>query len=229
MNEHKKTTDSMNEQDSKEKYVEMAVPINKDAQWYKAMKDALKDITVKWQNGNFHITLVFIKNHPDPRESMRTLEYPMNQSLKNRVAPIFEFDTLDVFTTMSGREHIVNLTCSQVPEEFMEMEEKLRKEWISYGAEISDFRLHVTLGRIPAEVCSIDDVKKRLARVDMPSFKERIWKAEFKELSTHKSLGTWTFHADEETAKDVYRREYLHHFRNACGNIGMCDRKFWEK
>ena len=45
-------------------YLELKVPIQYDSTWFAELRKALNDISVKWQKGFFHITMVFIDETP---------------------------------------------------------------------------------------------------------------------------------------------------------------------
>ena len=43
-------------------YLELNIPFQRNAQWYRELSDAMQDerIPVRWQNGFYHITVAFI-------------------------------------------------------------------------------------------------------------------------------------------------------------------------
>ena len=145
-------------------YLEIKVPISFDAPWFSEVRKALKNIPVHWQNGYYHITMVFIDNTLNLPE----VEAVMHKYLDSANAVAITFDKLDVFATNSGMI-IVHLTASLIPETFKTLVNELRSEIRLTNSNIeSDFRLHVTLGRISELGADIDDIGSLIDEMDMP-------------------------------------------------------------
>lgn len=76
----------------------------------------------------------------------------MNRDLASFEAPELTFDKLDAFGKRSGGG-VVFLTCTSVPESLLQMVDALRQDLEAAGCVIeSDFKLHVTLGRVDKDV-----------------------------------------------------------------------------
>ena len=125
-------------------YLEIIVPINYDDPWLVELRSHFAGIPVRWQNGFYHITMVFVNEAPKGVDICPILE----KHLANAVAPELTFDQLDVFSTRSGM-YIIHLSASEVPESFLALTEAIRADMKAVGCMIqSDFMLHVTLGRL---------------------------------------------------------------------------------
>ena len=82
---------------------------------------------------------------------------------------------------MSGEELIVFLTSSAPSERFMSLVESLRSEVEKIGANMeSNFRLHITLGRIKARLASLEQVEEVVKKIDVPPFTLTLQDAEYK-------------------------------------------------
>ena len=143
-------------------YLELKVPIQYDAAWFAELRKALNGISIKWQKGFFHITMVFIDETPKDVDLICILD----KNLKFFAAPSIVFDMLDVFSSKTGM-HIINLTSSKVPNTFLLLIQNIRKELKAAGCLIlSDFRLHVTLGRVidsKVPLSKLDNIIKTIA------------------------------------------------------------------
>lgn len=148
-------------------YLEIQVPLRYDAQWFKTLREACKGIPVRWQKGYFHITMAFLDETPSDVDFVSVI----GEQLRTTTAPTLTFDKLDVFSTMSGDMYIVNLTCRNISQTFVNLVNKVRAEFEKQGAVIeSDFRLHVTLGRIKDLTISQKEIENILADVVLPLF-----------------------------------------------------------
>ena len=74
-------------------------------------------------------------------------------------APVLTFDKLDVLSTYSGM-FIVHLTSTTIPDDFLLLTEAIRSNMKAVGCQIdSEFRLHVTLGRIIDKDLSLQNLQ----------------------------------------------------------------------
>ena len=148
-------------------YLEIKVPISFDAPWFTQLRKALKDIPVHWQNGYYHITMAFL----DETRNIPEIEAIMHRYLDNANAVSITFNKLDVFTTNSGMK-IVHLTTDSIPDDFQKLVNNIRND-ISGNTStsiLSDFRLHVTLGRISMPEADINDVGFLIDEIDFSPF-----------------------------------------------------------
>ena len=111
-------------------YLEIKVPISFDAPWFYELRKALNDFPVYWQNGYYHITMVFL----DETKNLPNVEAIMHKYLDNAGAVSITFDKLDVFSTWSGL-FIVHLTATRIPEVFQSLVNDIRNELTLTGSK----------------------------------------------------------------------------------------------
>jgi 2'-5' RNA ligase len=148
-------------------YLEIKVPISYNAPWFSELRKALKDMPVHRQNGYYHITMAFL----DETRNIPEIEAIMHSYLDNANAVSITFNKLDVFTTNSGMK-IVHLTTDSIPDDFQKLVNNIRND-ISGNTStsiLSDFRLHVTLGRISMPEADINDVGFLIDEIDFSPF-----------------------------------------------------------
>lgn len=147
-------------------YLEIQVPLRSDASWFEELRSVCHCLPVRWQAGFFHITLAFVDETPEDLNLFPVLD----KHFGTLVAPTLVFDKLDAFTISSGM-HIVYLTASQVPQTFLSVIESVRSDMKDAGCVIkSDFRLHVTLGRIKDSGIELANVKRHVESVSIQPF-----------------------------------------------------------
>ena len=147
-------------------YLEIKVPIRFGEEWFEDLRDVLDDVTVTWQKGFYHITMVFLDFTPTDVD----LRPILRRHLEKAPAPVITFDKLDAFSTRSDM-HIINMTASKVPEDFLALIEALRTDLKEAGCKIqSGFKLHVTLGRVKDPSVRISELKQMMSSVDFPTF-----------------------------------------------------------
>lgn len=159
-------------------YLEIKVPISFDAPWFSELRTVLNGIPVYWQNGYFHITMVFL----DETKNLPMVEAIMHKYLDNANAVSITFDKLDVFSTWSGLL-IVHLTATHIPETFQSLVNEIRNEIALTNSKIqSDFRLHVTLGRISNPEADIKDIGFLIDEIDFPPLTLTLNEVEYREF-----------------------------------------------
>ena len=172
--------------DSGETYIEIVVPVRKNAGWLVELKQAMKEgfVPVGWQNGNYHITLAFLKKVPS-REGVIAI---MTRHLASFEAPELTFDKIGSFSKSMGG--VVFLTCSDVPESLLQMVDALRQDLEAAGCVVeSDFKLHVTLGRVNKDVHVEADLLRELTEsVEVPAFSLRLNVCNYKNKEDHRTL-----------------------------------------
>lgn len=148
-------------------YLELDVPLRKDARWFNSLKTALRDYPVSWQNGFYHVTMVFIDENPNRINLIPIFE----KQLMTAVAPILVFDKIDVFTANNGKEHIINLTSTAIPDSFLSLIEAIRYDLNKVGCILkSDFKLHVTLGRLDESIIDLTTLGRLINKVALTPF-----------------------------------------------------------
>lgn len=147
-------------------YLEIQVPLRYDAQWFKMLRNVCKGIPVRWQKGYYHITLVFLDETPANTD----LSPILAKHLTAFRAPRLKFDKLETFVTKFGM-HVVYLTSSNIPHEFGGLVQSIREDLKAAGGRMeSDFKLHVTLGRIKDSRICLKDLQNVIGLTQIPSF-----------------------------------------------------------
>lgn len=169
-------------------YLSINVPVCKNAKWYNLLLDELKSVDVRWQHGHYHITLAYLDETPEDVDFGSVI----STKVVGMAAPSLTFDKLDAFTSGSGKEHIIYLTVSDIPESFSSWVDGIRRDIVSAGGVInSGFKLHVTLGRVDAGKISLEELQDRINNVRVPSFSLRLSELEYMVPKVHKLLKGW--------------------------------------
>ncbi len=167
-------------------YIEMKVPIRFEDSWFRQLRDLLDGVDIRWQRGYYHITMAFLDFAPDKVNMIPGL----NGILDDAVAPVITFDMLDAFASGYHRQ-VIHLTTTEVPEEFLDMVEQIRQYFLAKGCEIqSDFKLHVTLGRVQDPKMNVRKLKDIISQVDLPTFTMELTDVEYR-VFRGKTLGLW--------------------------------------
>lgn len=147
-------------------YIEIMVPSVHKTDCLDRLKHQLGALPVHWQHDCHHITMAFI----DETHNADAIKSIICKNFAN-VPPIkITFDKFNAFTAHSGI-HIIHLAASNVPDELLLLNQKIRKEIIDTGSAIySDFYLHVTLGRVMDKEIMLDDVCRLIDNVESPSY-----------------------------------------------------------
>ena len=169
-------------------YLSINVPVDTEAQWYNSLTRELERVDVRWQHGHYHITLAYLDETPEGVDFGSVI----STKVVGKAAPYLTFDKLDAFTGGSGKEHIIYLTVSDIPESFSSWVTEIRKDIVSAGGVIkSGFKLHVTLGRVDAGKISLEELQARINKVRVPSFSLRLSELEYMVPKVHKLLKGW--------------------------------------
>ena len=204
-----------------EHYIELLVPIRQNAKWFVALKDKMSERGIKltWKYSHYHITLAFITEIVEKKGV--SISATPNKCLYYTAAPHLTFDTLDAFTSRKG-EHIIHLTSSNPSEEFGELVDDVRRTLEEDGWKFEpEFKLHVTLERVPSTQISLEDLQASLREVHVPSFTLQLNEARFMERETHKCLENYTLYPDKESAQKAREERTRRAFRNALSNFQL--------
>ena len=167
-------------------YLEIKVPISLDDYWFRELRDLLDGVDIRWQRGYYHITMAFLDFAPDGVNLVPGL----NGILEEALAPTITFDTLDAFASGPHRQ-VIHLTTTDAPEDFLTLVEDVRRYFKSKGCVIqSDFRLHVTLGRVQDPRMNVRKLKEIISQVDLPTFTMELTGVEYR-IFRGKTLGMW--------------------------------------
>ena len=167
-------------------YIEIKVPISFDDYWFRELRDLLDGVDIRWQRGYYHITMAFLDYAPD-NVNMRP---GLNGILDEAVAPTITFDALDAFASGPHRQ-VIHLTTTEAPADFLALVEEIRRFFKAKGCTIqSDFRLHVTLGRVQDPRMNVRKLKEIISQVDLPEMTLELEDVEYR-VFRGKSLGLW--------------------------------------
>ena len=168
-------------------YLELKVPIRYVDSWFAELRELLDGVNVRWQRDYYHITMVFLDYAPDNVNLVPGL----SERLEDALAPTITFDRLDAFATGGGHKQVIHLTTSHVPEDFLALVQDIRRYMKGKGCDIqSDFRLHVTLGRVQDPRTNLHQIKEAISQVDLPDITLDLSNVEYR-VFRGKTLGQW--------------------------------------
>jgi 2'-5' RNA ligase len=168
-------------------YLELKVPIRYVDSWFAELRELLDGVNVRWQRDYYHITMVFLDYAPDNVNLVPGL----SERLEDALAPTITFDRLDAFATGGGHKQVIHLTTSHVPEDFLALVQDIRRYMKGKGCDIqSDFRLHVTLGRVQDPRTNLRQIKEAISQVDLPDITLDLSNVEYR-VFRGKTLGQW--------------------------------------
>lgn len=168
-------------------YLELKVPIRYVDSWFAELRELLDGVNVRWQRDYYHITMVFLDYAPDNVNLVPGL----SERLEDALAPTITFDRLDAFATGGGHKQVIHLTTSNVPEDFLALVQDIRRYMKGKGCDIqSDFRLHVTLGRVQDPRTNLRQIKEAISQVDLPDITLDLSNVEYR-VFRGKTLGQW--------------------------------------
>ena len=168
-------------------YLELKVPIRYVDSWFTELRDLLDGVNIRWQRDYYHITMVFLDYAPDNVNLLPGLSERLGEAL----APTITFDRLDAFATGGGHKQVIHLTTSQVPADFLALVQDIRRYMKGKGCDIqSDFRLHVTLGRVQDPRTNLRQIKEAISQVDLPDITLDLSNVEYR-VFRGKTLGQW--------------------------------------
>lgn len=168
-------------------YLELKVPIRYEDSWFAELRELLDGVNVRWQRDYYHITMVFLDYAPDNVNLVPGL----SERLEDALAPTITFDRLDAFATGGGHKQVIHLTTSHVPEDFLALVQDIRRYMKGKGCDIqSDFRLHVTLGRVQDPRTNLRQIKEAISQVDLPDITLDLSNVEYR-VFRGKTLGQW--------------------------------------
>ena len=160
--------------------LKIAVPLRLNTRWYNALRQAFLSagIPVNWQSGGFHVTAIFMYDDTQ-KDILKTL---FEHIISHHDAPELTFDKLDAFTGKKSGKHVVNLTSTNPSHEYSSFINEFRAAAIEAGAQLEDYRLHVTLGRIHDSRASLDTAQEILSSVRLEPFSVTLRSVIFKYL-----------------------------------------------
>lgn len=167
-------------------YIEIKVPICFEDSWFRQLRDLLDGVDIRWQRSYYHITMAFLDYAPD-NVNMRP---GLNEILNEAIAPTITFDKLDAFASGYHR-HVIHLTTTDAPKDFLGIVKNIRQYFLSKGCEIqSEFKLHVTLGRVQDPRMNVRKLQDIISQVDLPVLTLELKDVEYR-VFRGKTLGLW--------------------------------------
>ena len=169
-------------------YLEIKVPVSFDDYWFRELRDLLRDVDIRWQRGYYHITMAFLDFAPDGVNLVPGL----NTLLDDAVAPAITFDTLDAFASGPHRQ-VIHLTTTDAPQDFLALVEDVRRFFKAKGCVLqSDFKLHVTLGRVQDPRMNVHKLKDIISQVELPDITLDLTEVDYRVFKDYgKPLGHW--------------------------------------
>ena len=186
---------------TKENYLEIHVGISTRAKWYLELQRKMEKLNVKCKKSRFHITALFMNDDALKNEIIEAFD----RILSHSQAPRLTFNKLEAFTSKSGKEHIVNLTSTRPEVGFRQLVENLRDCAINLGGHIEDYRLHVTITRVPVSIISLEDLQKQIAGINLPEFTLVLKTIEYRYKTRDPEKGYITGWEYDETNKRFYK------------------------
>ena len=167
-------------------YIEIKVPIRYEESWFEELRDLLDGVDIRWQRGYYHITMAFLDYAPDNVNMIPGL----NDILSDAIAPTITFDKLDAFASGYHRQ-VIHLTTTDAPADFLDLVGEIRRYFLAKGCKMqSDFKLHVTLGRVQDARMNVSKLKDIISQVDLPTFTMQLTGVEYR-VFRGKTLGLW--------------------------------------
>ena len=158
-------------------YLEVEIPLDHESEWYIDLKDFSRGMPINWQKGYWHITIVFI----DATSDTEAVSEIIVRHLSSLGEQMIILDRLEAFTSTGGGTHIIHLSASDIPEEFLRTVKGIRKDLAECGCRIqSSFKLHVTLGRADASKLEPEEIKALLDEVDYTPFRVTLRKYNYR-------------------------------------------------
>ena len=169
-------------------YLELKVPVRNESVWLKDLKSALLGLPVRWQNGHYHITMAFLDQTPSNFDVASIID----KHLSKAEPQMLKFDKIDAFTANNTGMYIINLTTSGVPERFKRLVNDIRDDLKANGCVMnSEFRLHVTLGRLDTSTIDLEKLLKIIRAIKIPVFQMELDSFEYRKFRGE-SIKVWS-------------------------------------
>jgi 2'-5' RNA ligase len=169
-------------------YLEIKVPVSFDDYWFRELRDLLRGVDIRWQRNYYHITMAFLDFAPDGVNLVPGL----NTLLEDAVAPAITFDKLDAFASGYHRQ-VIHLSTTDAPQDFLALVEDVRRFFKAKGCVLqSDFKLHVTLGRVQYPRMNVHKLKDIISQVELPDITLDLTEVDYRVFKDYgKPLGHW--------------------------------------
>ena len=169
-------------------YLELKVPIRFEDSWFRQLRSLLDGVNIRWQRNYYHITIAFLDFAPDGVNLVPGL----NEHLGDTFAPVITFDKIDAFASGYHRQ-VIHLTTTDAPDDFMALVKDIRQYFISKGCKIqSDFKLHVTLGRVQDPRMNVSKLQDIISQVQLPDITLDLTEVDYRIFKDYgKPLAHW--------------------------------------
>ena len=191
---------------TKQNYLEIHVGISTRAKWYLELQKKMNRLNVECKKSRFHITTLFMNDDALKDNLIDTFD----RILSHSQAPRLTFNKLEAFTSKSGKEHVVNLTSTRPEVGFRQLVDNLRNYAIKLGAHIEDYRLHVTIAKVPVGKITLEELQKKIAGINLPEFTLVLKNIEYRyKMRDLKKgyIGGWTYDETNQRFNKVEKDE----------------------
>ena len=176
-------------------FFEIKIPVRKNEgwnDWAKNMRSTIKSagIPVRWQMFHYHMTLLFL----DDDNCIEDLNQEFEQCMSVFYSLPIAIDKLDAFTTGDGAIHVIYLTSTQVPPQILTLADDVRTlaDGMNANYDKRPFKPHITLGRVPTDKVSLEQLQTVLRTIEQPVFNCVLNEAEHRYYRGDK-IKTWKF------------------------------------
>lgn len=166
-------------------YFELQVPIDYQAQWFANLQEAFREVKVNWET-NGHITVAFVNSNPQRRNLLPVVETIIDQTHAFNIT----FDKVDAFLNLDQTETIICLTATNIPQEFTTFQQTMHQSLTEAGCNITDFKFHVTLGKVNTEDMDFETVRQKVNDIKIPPFTLQLSQLRFR-VRKGKDIANW--------------------------------------
>ena len=158
-------------------YISIKVGLSTKAHWYDELRRCFPEVK-NWKY-HFHFTTIYMTDFHE--DMIGPLDQELGRLFASHPPVTFTFNKVDAFDGLNARKHIVNLTGDGPDTEFMGLIEAIRSVATKFATKTPvGFIPHVTLAEIEPNGMSLDEVKRRLAAIHVPTFTLTLSKIERK-------------------------------------------------
>lgn len=174
-------------------FLEIKVPVKRDekwSDWARMMRTIIKSagIPVRWQMFHYHMTLMFLNDD----NCVDDLNQGFCKFMSEYSSLSLSVDKLDAFTTGDGNCHIIYLTSTKVPSQIHTLAQNVRilADSLNVNYDKRPFKPHITLGRVPTDKISLDQLQAVLRTIEQPTFNSILNETEYRYFRG-KVINTW--------------------------------------
>lgn len=160
-------------------YLKYNVPVYWNAEWFTHLRNNMEKagIDVDWQKpGTFHITAVYIYDTGNAQDLCDAFE----RIISRQHTPSITIDKFGVFQAKISKHLVIHLDSTKKDDEVMPLINELRDAAKALGANIEDFRFHITLSKNVKTNTTPEQVQQILDTIPLPSFTLPITEVEYR-------------------------------------------------